>query len=220
MSWVFHTKKRSKSPSHPLALAPCARDTCVHKYKYKAMETSRLPTPPLSPSSTRLFDPLDPLHPNRVIAHFDLDCFYCQVERQLDGSLRDRPTGVCQYDPFEKDGVRTRDAATDRKTHLSRPGANNSLIAVSYEARKQGVKRNMTIREARRCCPVRLDAAFVCVLASFFLSLAHANFAVLLSPFHSLFERSLFTFFSIDARVRARSSLAMVFTFLMHANRK
>ena len=104
------------------------------------MEMSRLPTPPLSPSSTRLFDPLDPLHPNRVIAHFDLDCFYCQVERQLDGSLRDRPTGVCQYDPFEKDGVRTRDAATDRKTHLSRPGANNSLIAVSYEARKQGVK--------------------------------------------------------------------------------
>jgi hypothetical protein len=69
-----------------------------------------------------------------------------------------------------------------------------------------------------------LSGAFgcrVCVLASFFLSLAHANFAVLSSLFHSLFERSLFTFFSIDdARVRARSSLAMVFTFLMHANRK
>lgn len=196
MSWVFHTKKRSKSPSHPLALAPCARDTCVHKYKYKAMETSRLPTPPLSPSSTRLFDPLDPLHPNRVIAHFDLDCFYCQVERQLDGSLRDRPTGVCQYDPFEKDGVRTRDAATDRKTHLSRPGANNSLIAVSYEARKQGVKRNMTIREARRCCPVRLDAAFAFWLLSFslwrtrILRFSHLFFTLFLSARCLLSSRS------------------------------
>ena len=160
------------------------------------METSRLPTPPLSPSSTRLFDPLDPLHPNRVIAHFDLDCFYCQVERQLDGSLRDRPTGVCQYDPFEKDGVRTRDAATDRKTHLSRPGANNSLIAVSYEARKQGVKRNMTIREARRCCPVRLDAAFAFWLLSFslwrtrILRFSHLFFTLFLSARCLLSSRS------------------------------
>ena len=89
---------------------------------------------------------------------------------------------MCQYDPFEKDGVRTRDAATDRETHLSRPGANNSLIAVSYEARKQGVKRNMTIREARRKRPVRLDARLR--FGFFFLSLAHANFAVLSSLFH------------------------------------
>ncbi|CAL6302121.1 unnamed protein product [Bathycoccus prasinos] len=112
-------------------------------------------TPPLTPTKTSRthHDPLAPLFPNRVIAHFDLDCFYCQVERSLDDSLKEMPTGVCQYDPFERDGVSTRDAMGDRKTHLTRPGANNSLIAVSYEARKKGVKRNMKIGEARRCCP-------------------------------------------------------------------
>jgi hypothetical protein len=88
----------------------------------------------------------------------------------LDDSLREQPTGVCQYDPFERDGVSTRDATTsDRKTHLMRPGANNSLIAVSYEARKKGVKRNMKIGEARRCCPVRFAVADgVVVVRGFF----------------------------------------------------
>ena len=127
-------------------------------------------TPPLSPTKERTpsrtrYDPLSPLFPNRVIAHFDLDCFYCQVERSLDDSLKEMPTGVCQYDPFERDGVSTRDAIGDRKTHLMRPGANNSLIAVSYEARKRGVKRNMKIGEARRCCPVRF--AVVAVVVAF-----------------------------------------------------
>lgn len=134
-------------------------------------------TPPLTPSKEKTtsrthHDPLTPLFPNRVIAHFDLDCFYCQVERSLDDSLREQPTGVCQYDPFERDGVSTRDATTsDRKTHLMRPGANNSLIAVSYEARKKGVKRNMKIGEARRCCPVRFAVAGgVVVVRGFFIS--------------------------------------------------
>ena len=134
-------------------------------------------TPPLTPSKEKTtsrthHDPLTPLFPNRVIAHFDLDCFYCQVERSLDDSLKEMPTGVCQYDPFERDGVSTRDATTsDRKTHLMRPGANNSLIAVSYEARKKGVKRNMKIGEARRCCPVRFAiVGGVVVVRGFFLS--------------------------------------------------
>ena len=87
------------------------------------------------------------------------------MERSLDDSLKEMPTGVCQYDPFERDGVSTRDAIGDRKTHLMRPGANNSLIAVSYEARKKGVKRNMKIGEARRCCPVRF--AVVAVVVAF-----------------------------------------------------
>ena len=128
-------------------------------------------TPPLTPTKTSRthHDPLTPLFPNRVIAHFDLDCFYCQVERSLDDSLREMPTGVCQYDPFERDGVSTRDAIGDRKTHLTRPGANNSLIAVSYEARKKGVKRNMKIGEATRCCPVRFAVADgVVVIRGFF----------------------------------------------------
>ena len=93
------------------------------------------------------------------------------MERSLDDSLKEMPTGVCQYDPFERDGVSTRDAMGDRKTHLTRPGANNSLIAVSYEARKKGVKRNMKIGEARRCCPVRFAIVGVgVVVRGFFIS--------------------------------------------------
>ena len=103
------------------------------------------------------------------------------MERSLDDSLREQPTGVCQYDPFERDGVSTRDATTsDRKTHLTRPGANNSLIAVSYEARKKGVKRNMKIGEARRCCPVRFAVVGVVVVVRVFFSLFLTLFAFII----------------------------------------
>lgn len=103
------------------------------------------------------------------------------MERSLDDSLREQPTGVCQYDPFERDGVSTRDATTsDRKTHLTRPGANNSLIAVSYEARKKGVKRNMKIGEARRCCPVRFAVVGVVVVVRGFFSLFLTLFAFII----------------------------------------
>ena len=182
MSWVFHTKNAQIAASSR-SRAVRAR-ACVHIYKYKAMEMSRLPTPPLSPSSTRLFDPLDPLHPNRVIA-VRLGLFFIVGSNANSmGRCRDRPTGVCQYDPFEKDGVRTRDAATDRKTHLSRPGANNSLIAVSYEARKQGVEEDLADR--------RRDGAVRCVWMprlrfGFFLSLSGARILQFSHLFFTLF---------------------------------
>jgi hypothetical protein len=43
----------------------------------------------------------------------------------------------------------------DRKAVCARgaPGSNGSLIAVSYEARKAGVKRNMRAIAARQVCP-------------------------------------------------------------------
>jgi len=157
-----HSHKQTLCLCLCLCLAPLARARArARKRKQKAAGgpiMSSFRTPPLSPTmptTTTHYDPLDPIFPDRVIAHFDLDCFYCQVERSLDASLKEQPTGVCQYDPFERDGVTTRGYLTDRKTHLMRSGANNSLIAVSYEARKRGVKRNMKIGEARRCCPVR-----------------------------------------------------------------
>ncbi|KAJ1474310.1 hypothetical protein T484DRAFT_1635739, partial [Baffinella frigidus] len=80
----------------------------------------------------------------RVIAHIDMDCFYCEVERQRDPSLRGIPMGVTQYDPFD-------------------PKSNGSLIAVSYEARAAGVTRQMRGKEAREKCP---DLVLVQVPAS------------------------------------------------------
>ncbi|GAU50159.1 hypothetical protein TSUD_82480 [Trifolium subterraneum] len=56
----------------------------------------------------------------RVIAHVDMDCFYVQVEQRKQPSLRGLPTAVVQYNSYKGGG----------------------LIAVSYEARKCGVKRS------------------------------------------------------------------------------
>ncbi|CAH9080667.1 unnamed protein product [Cuscuta europaea] len=72
-------------------------------------------------------EPSDP----RVIAHVDLDCFYVQVEQRKQPSLRGRPTAVVQYNSWQGGG----------------------LIAVSYEARKFGVKRSMRGDEAKQVCP-------------------------------------------------------------------
>ncbi|VFQ97316.1 unnamed protein product [Cuscuta campestris] len=68
---------------------------------------------------------------SRVIAHVDLDCFYVQVEQRKQPSLRGQPTAVVQYNPWKGGG----------------------LIAVSYEARKFGVKRSMRGDEAKQVCP-------------------------------------------------------------------
>ena len=99
----------------------------------------------------------------RVVAHLDLDAFYCQVERRdlraktaagrRAGRARadDAALAVVQYDPFERGGVRARGVDDDRE--LACGFENHSLIAVSYEARARGVKRNMRGREARALAP-------------------------------------------------------------------
>lgn len=82
---------------------------------------------------------------DRVIAHIDLDCFYVQVERSLDPTLRNKPVAVVQYNPFG-----------DLRTYLpsdNRIVSSGSLIAVSYEARAAGVKRIMRGQEAKKACP-------------------------------------------------------------------
>ncbi|TVT99347.1 hypothetical protein EJB05_16932 [Eragrostis curvula] len=67
----------------------------------------------------------------RVIAHVDMDCFYVQVEQRRSPELRGQPTAVVQYNDWKGGG----------------------LIAVSYEARKFGVKRSMRGDDAKRVCP-------------------------------------------------------------------
>ncbi|KAJ8529048.1 hypothetical protein K7X08_035883 [Anisodus acutangulus] len=71
------------------------------------------------------------LSDSRVIAHVDMDCFYVQVEQRKQPSLRGQPTAVVQYNSWQGGG----------------------LIAVSYEARKFGVKRSMRGDEAKQVCP-------------------------------------------------------------------
>ncbi|KAF8390859.1 hypothetical protein HHK36_023158 [Tetracentron sinense] len=67
----------------------------------------------------------------RIIAHVDMDCFYVQVEQRKQPELRGLPTAVVQYNSWKGGG----------------------LIAVSYEARKYGVKRSMRGDEAKKVCP-------------------------------------------------------------------
>lgn len=68
---------------------------------------------------------------SRVIAHVDMDCFYVQVEQRKQPHLRGQPTAVVQYNSWKGGG----------------------LIAVGYEARKDGVKRSMRGDEAKQVCP-------------------------------------------------------------------
>ncbi|CAM6037849.1 unnamed protein product [Sphagnum compactum] len=67
----------------------------------------------------------------RVIAHLDLDCFYVQVEQRKRPELRGKPSAVVQFNPWKGGG----------------------LIAVSYEARRAGVTRNMRGDDAKKVCP-------------------------------------------------------------------
>ncbi|WCJ33302.1 DNA polymerase eta [Euphorbia peplus] len=68
----------------------------------------------------------------RIIAHVDMDCFYVQVEQRKQPHLKGLPTAVVQYNDWKGGG----------------------LIAVSYEARKFGVKRSMRGDEAKKVCPL------------------------------------------------------------------
>ncbi|XP_074992022.1 DNA polymerase iota-like isoform X2 [Calonectris borealis] len=62
----------------------------------------------------------------RVILHVDLDCFYAQVEMIRNPELRDKPLGVQQK-------------------YL--------VVTCNYEARKLGVKKLMSVKDAKEKCP-------------------------------------------------------------------
>lgn len=62
----------------------------------------------------------------RVIAHLDMDCFYCQVEHVRMNIPRNIPLAVQQW---------------------------NSAIAVNYAARAFSIKRGMSAKECKTLCP-------------------------------------------------------------------
>ncbi|XP_030048815.1 DNA polymerase iota isoform X2 [Microcaecilia unicolor] len=65
-----------------------------------------------------------PVH--RVIVHIDMDCFYAQVEMIRNPELREKPLGVQQK-------------------HV--------VVTCNYEARKHGVHKLMSVRNAKEKCP-------------------------------------------------------------------
>ncbi|KAF5281408.1 hypothetical protein FQA39_LY17804 [Lamprigera yunnana] len=60
-----------------------------------------------------------------------MDCFYCQVEENLDPNLKGKPLAVVQYNAWRGGGI----------------------IAVNYAARAKGVTRHMRGDEAKKHCP-------------------------------------------------------------------
>lgn len=104
----------------------------------------------------------------------DLDCFYVAVERGLDPSLRGVPCAVVQYNPFGD--LSSRPFSDDRRLNAS----NGSIIALSYEAKAQGVKRTMRGDDARKICPeiqlVQVVHVTFCRMAA--AAQAHASFGL------------------------------------------
>ena len=99
-----------------------------------------------------------------IIAHVDLDCFYVQVERSHDASLKDKPVAVVQCKSFpclicfsyHTLSLRIDNPFGDLKSYAAsdnRLVSSGSIIAVSYEARARGVKRIMRGNEAKKACP-------------------------------------------------------------------
>uniref|UniRef100_A0A7S4RM70 DNA polymerase eta n=2 Tax=Ditylum brightwellii TaxID=49249 RepID=A0A7S4RM70_9STRA len=118
------------------------------------------------PTAIRRRRPLSPGssfhgHHERVIAHFDLDAFYVGCERELNPSfLVGFPVAVMQYNPHAR-VVRQTSSDQVEERLVVHPGLNKiidtekngSLIAVSYEARAAGVKRNDRGFDAVKKCP-------------------------------------------------------------------
>ncbi|KAK5854108.1 hypothetical protein PBY51_015206 [Eleginops maclovinus] len=67
----------------------------------------------------------------RVVALVDMDCFYVQVEQRLNPALKNTSCVVAQYKTWKGGGI----------------------IAVSYEARAQGVTKNMWVDDAKILSP-------------------------------------------------------------------
>jgi len=98
----------------------------------------------------------------RTIAHFDLDAFYVACERELNPNLNSKAVAVSQYNPHGKleqthcneiDRRLVAKPATEGTCKVLNGDSNGSMIAVSYEARSLGVKRQDRGIDAIKKCP-------------------------------------------------------------------
>ncbi|KAM7019088.1 DNA polymerase iota [Tautogolabrus adspersus] len=94
-------------------------------------KTSFVDSVPLSPAPASVSGPslpktLGPTPANRVILHFDLDCFYAQVEMIRNPALREVPLGIQQK---------------------------YIIVTCNYVAREQGLTKLMSVTAAKEKCP-------------------------------------------------------------------
>ena len=90
--------------------------------------------------------------PRSVVGFIDLDCFYVAVERENDPTLKNIPCAVIQYNAQAK-VTATVLISDDRRVPDAKLASMGSIIAVSYEARRRGVTRQMRGNVARSHCP-------------------------------------------------------------------
>ena len=100
---------------HPLRAGSEGAATTSGRSRDDAEQRALQPEPPVDPNASR-----------RIVAHFDVDAFYSQVEELRDPRLMDRPMAVTQK-------------------YL--------IVTCNYPARSAGLKKLMSTQKAKALCP-------------------------------------------------------------------
>ena len=100
---------------HPLRAGSEGAATTSGRSRDDAEQRALQPEPPVDPNASR-----------RIVAHFDVDAFYSQVEELRDPRLVDRPMAVTQK-------------------YL--------IVTCNYPARSAGLKKLMSTQKAKALCP-------------------------------------------------------------------
>lgn len=143
---------------------------CTHCFTYSfSIKSLTLLYPRILSSRSQNSEAQD-MNSVAVILHCDLDCFYAQVERERLGLPKDAEIAVVQW---------------------------SSALAVSYPARKYGIKRGSTVEDIRRLS----DNAVTIVHVDTISSTGSENVGVKM-------ERTVQNMESMDARTTEKVSLA------------